>query len=59
MNKLPLKSWEEHDCLTKARKWYCHKSGEIRKAKRRYSKRVRRWGKCEALNQIEEMWVLW
>ena len=55
MNKLPIKSWEENDCLTKARQIYCVKRGEIRKAKRRYSKRMRRVGKWEILDELRSV----
>lgn len=54
MNKLPIKSWEEEDCFTEWRKFLRWQKGVIKKAKRRYSKRVRRWHKIEINNQLRE-----
>ena len=51
MNKLPIKSSDENDFLTKIRNVEFAQRGEIRKVKRRYSKRVRRRGKAEILKQ--------
>jgi len=55
MKKLPIKSWEENDCLTKARQVYSVKRGEIRKAKRRYSKRTRRAARQEIIYDTSDM----
>ena len=52
--KLLLKSQEECDCLTKARQRYFVKQGEIRKAKRRYAKRLRRAGVVEIGEWMED-----
>lgn len=45
---IPLKGGDEYDALTRARKFYFWQSGELRKIKRQYNKRVRRTGKQEA-----------
>ena len=54
MKKLPIKAWEERDFLTRARQIYAAQRGGIRKVKRRYSKRMRRYGKREIEQQMEE-----
>ena len=50
--KLPIKGWLEQDFLTKWRHVIYSQRGEIRKVKRRYSKRVRRFGKKEISRQL-------
>jgi len=45
MSKIPLKSGDEYDALTKARKYYNWSKGQIKKIKRGYNKRFRKVGK--------------
>ena len=45
MKKIKLKSGDEFDILTKARKFYKLKSGEAKKVKRKYNKRFRQASK--------------
>lgn len=40
-HKEKMKSGDEYDFLTKARRYFHHKAGEIRKVKRRFWKRQR------------------
>lgn len=54
MNKLPIKSTDENDCLTKWRQNIFSKRGQVKKAKRRYSKRFRRWLKAEELSELRD-----
>ena len=48
--RIPLKSGDEYDALTSARKIYCYlaNSGVAKKIKRKYNKRFRKVGKDEA-----------
>jgi len=48
--KIPLKGGDEYDGLTKARKFYHWKSGQLKKIKRAYNKRFRK----QAKSKIEE-----
>ena len=50
MKRIPLKSGDEYDALTPARKFYCYlaRSGVAKKIKRGYNKRFRKEGKREA-----------
>jgi len=41
MKKIKLKSGDEFDALTKARKFHNFKRGELKKIKRKYNKRFR------------------
>jgi len=41
-NRIPLKSGDEYDALTKGRKFLHWKSGQIKKIKRAYNKRFRK-----------------
>lgn len=45
MKKIKLKSGDEFDILTKARKFYKLKAGEAKKIKRKYNKRFRQASK--------------
>ena len=45
MSKIPLKSGDEYDALTKARKYYNWSKGQLKKIKRGYNKRFRKVGK--------------
>ena len=40
-NKEKLKGGDEYDFLTRARRWYMHRAGEVKKVKRRFWKRIR------------------
>ena len=40
-----MKGGDEYDALTKARKFYLWKSGQLKKIKRAYNKRLRKQGK--------------
>ena len=56
MIDIPLKSADEYDALTNARKFYIWRAGDIKKIKRRYSKRRRRYYKRlieEELKQLD------
>jgi hypothetical protein len=46
-NKIPLKGGDEYDGLTKARKFYHWKAGQLKKIKRAYNKRLRKHNKGE------------
>jgi hypothetical protein len=39
--KEKLKGGDEYDFLTRARKWIGHRSGEVKRVKRRFWKRIR------------------
>ncbi len=54
MQRIPLKSGDEYDCLTSWRRNRKLKKGELKKVKRRYAKRFRRWWKREILMQTNE-----
>ena len=44
MNKrIPMKGGDEYDALTKARKFHLWKSGQLKKIKRAYNKRFRKY----------------
>ena len=46
MNKrVPLKSGDEYDALSKSRKFHLWKSGQLKKIKRAYNKRFRKYSK--------------
>ena len=46
MNKrIPLKSGDEYDALTKERKFFLWKAGQLKKIKRAYNKRFRKYSK--------------
>ena len=46
MNKrIPMKGGDEYDALTKARKFHLWKAGQIKKIKRAYNKRFRKYSK--------------
>jgi hypothetical protein len=42
VTKIKLKSGDEQDALTSARKYHSFKSGELKKIKRGYNKRLRK-----------------
>tara|TARA_B110000483_G_C17706948_1_gene355633 strand:- start:292 stop:468 length:177 start_codon:yes stop_codon:yes gene_type:complete len=56
MNKrVPLKSGDEYDALTRARKFYLWKAGQLKKIKRAYNKRFRKHTNSGPFNeQMEE-----
>ena len=43
--RIPMKGGDEYSALTKARKFYIWRSGQIKKIKRAYNKRFRKHGK--------------
>jgi capsid portal protein len=43
--RTPMKGGDEYDGLTKARKFYLWKSGQMKKIKRAYNKRFRKYNK--------------
>lgn len=43
-----LRGGDEQDFLTKARKWYLHRAGQVKRVKRRFWKRVRKSWKGKA-----------
>ena len=43
--RIPMKSGDEYDGLTKARKFYLWKRGQLKKIKRAYNKRFRKYGR--------------
>ena len=45
VKKIPLKSGDEYDILTKSRKFYLLKAGQAKKIKRKYNKRFRKVSK--------------
>jgi len=46
MNKrVPMKGGDEYDGLTKSRKFYIWKAGQLKKIKRAYNKRFRKYNK--------------
>ena len=54
MPKLPIKSAEENDFLTKWRQKMKHRHTQIAKAKKRHGKRTRRWFRKEIDAQLRE-----
>ncbi len=40
--RIPMKGGDEFDALTKARKFYLWKAGQVKKIKRAYNKRFRK-----------------
>ena len=40
--RIPMKGGDEYDALTKARKFYLWKTGQVKKIKRAYNKRFRK-----------------
>lgn len=51
--RIPLKSGDEHDALTKARHWYNWRPGIRKLIKRAYNKRFRRAGREIPLDNPE------
>ncbi|WP_433503718.1 hypothetical protein ACQP04_29085 [Pseudonocardia halophobica] len=47
--RLPLIDGDEQDALTRTRRFYHWRAGQVRRIKRRVSKRERRFGRAEAL----------
>jgi len=45
--RIPMKGGDEYDGLTKARKFYMWKAGQLKKIKRAYNKRFRKHTKEE------------
>ena len=43
--RIPMKGGDEYDGLTKARKFYLWKAGQLKKIKRAYNKRFRKYNK--------------
>tara|TARA_B110000483_G_scaffold239073_1_gene316895 strand:- start:413 stop:616 length:204 start_codon:yes stop_codon:yes gene_type:complete len=43
--RIPMKGGDEYDALTKARKFYKWKAGQVKRIKRAYNKRFRKQGK--------------
>ena len=43
--RIPMKGGDEYDGLTKARRFYLWKSGQLKKIKRAYNKRFRKHSK--------------
>ena len=43
--RIPMKGGDEYDALTKARKFYLWKAGQVKKIKRAYNKRFRKHNK--------------
>ena len=43
--RIPMKGGDEYDALTKARKFHLWKSGQLKKIKRAYNKRFRKYSK--------------
>ena len=55
--RIPLKTGDEYDALTKARKWYKYldRAGVVKKIKKQYNKRFRKHGKEQAKSSSEEL----
>lgn len=49
-DRIPLKGGDEYDALTKARRYYRWKSGQVKRIKRRYNKRLRAWYKRKIMD---------
>ena len=43
--RIPMKGGDEYDALTKARKFYKWKAGQVKRIKRAYNKRFRKYNK--------------
>jgi len=43
--RIPMKGGDEYEALTKARKFYLWKAGQVKKIKRAYNKRLRKHNK--------------
>ena len=46
--RIPMKGGDEYDGLTKARRFYLWKAGQLKKIKRAYNKRFRKYGTAVA-----------
>ena len=46
--RIPMKGGDEYGGLTKARKFYMWKAGQLKKIKRAYNKRFRKYGSAVA-----------
>ena len=55
MNRIPLKSGDEYDAFTRWRNIHFWKRGELKKIKRKFTKRVRRYNKKVCLEELAEM----
>lgn len=55
-DRIPLKGGDEYDALTKARKWYkyLNRSKVVKKIKRAYNKRFRKYGKEQTKSSGKE-----
>jgi len=51
--RIPMKGGDEYDGLTKARKFYMWKSGQLKKIKRAYNKRFRKQSKELMMTKLE------
>ena len=43
--RIPMKGGDEYDALTKARKFHLWRAGQVKKIKRAYNKRFRKYSK--------------
>jgi len=51
--RIPMKGGDEYDGLTKARKFYMWKRGQLKKIKRAYNKRFRKQTKELMMTKLE------
>jgi len=42
MTRIPLRGGDEYDALTRVRRWFVWRAGELRRSKRSYAWRLRR-----------------
>jgi hypothetical protein len=51
-NRIPLRGGDEHDALTRGKRFHIWRAGDRAKIKRRYNKRARKAGKrCNAAEE--------
>ncbi len=54
LKKIKFRGGDENDALTRARRFYLWKSGQVRKAKRSYAKRFRKVCRLDAAKEANE-----
>ena len=54
LKKIKFRGGDENDALTRARRFYLWKSGQIHKAKRSYAKRFRKVCRLDAKEKANE-----
>ena len=49
--RIPMKGGDEYDALTKTRKFHLWKAGQVKKIKRAYNKRFRKYSRASLMRR--------